>query len=117
MSESQEFRVLVCGGRNYVDEYMVDLAIWSLDSSNLTIIHGGARGADSLAGQIAEAKGIPVEVHHADWETHGKAAGFIRNQKMLDSGVHMVLAFPGGAGTEDMKRRAKDAGVLVLEIG
>jgi len=53
----------------------------------------------------------------ANWRTHGKAAGPIRNQQMLDEGrPHLVVAFPGGTGTADMVRRAKAAGVPVMEV-
>lgn len=46
--------------------------------------------------------------------TNGKAAGPIRNQRMLDEGKpDLVVAFPGGRGTADMVRRAKAAGVPV----
>ena len=47
----------------------------------------------------------------ADWTKHGKAAGPIRNQKMLDECPDLVVAFPGGKGTADMVRRAMKAGI------
>lgn len=53
----------------------------------------------------------------ADWKTHGKRAGSIRNQKMIDDyHPQLVVAFPGGAGTADMVRRARAAGIEVREI-
>jgi hypothetical protein len=81
------------------------------------VIHGDARGADRLAGEIANAAGIPVESYPADWVKHGRAAGPIRNQLMLDvAKPDVVLAMPGGNGTADMVRRAKAAGVAVVVI-
>jgi hypothetical protein len=81
------------------------------------IIHGGAAGADWCAGAVAELRDIPQSVFKADWKAHGRAAGPIRNQQMLDQGKpDLVLAFPGGRGTADMVRRAKAAGVEVREI-
>lgn len=57
---------------------------------------------------------VPVRVFKADWDKHGKAAGPIRNQQMLDEGKpDLVLAFAGGKGTDDMCRRARAAGVEV----
>jgi hypothetical protein len=83
-----------------------------------TLIHGGARGADSLAAEWAMANGIPVleyPVTPEDWRTIGKAAGPMRNQRMLDEGKpDLVVAFPGGSGTADMVRRAQRAGVKVI---
>jgi hypothetical protein len=110
-------RVLVCGGRDFKD--------WDLLSEELTyllgeidvIIHGGAKGADRLAGDFAFAAGITEEVYLAKWDEHGLAAGPIRNQRMLDDGKpDLVIAFPGGKGTADMVRRARAAGVEVREV-
>ena len=82
------------------------------------VIHGGARGADYVMGEIAKAAGLPVSIYPADWRKHGKKAGPIRNQLMLDDGKpDCVLAYPGGRGTADMVRRAKVAGVRVVEVG
>jgi hypothetical protein len=61
--------------------------------------------------------GVPVSAHPADWFSHGKAAGPIRNQEMLAmEAPALVVAFPGGRGTADMVRRARKAGVDVLEV-
>ena len=113
-------RVLVCGGRDYTNE---DVVFWHIDNlldmgRSLTIIEGGARGADALAARFADRNHLQCghEQYKANWTKYGKAAGGIRNQEMLDSGVDLVLAFPGGRGTADMVRRAKAAGVEVREI-
>lgn len=110
-------RVLVCGGRNYRDMKSVFASLDGLDPVPSLIVHGGATGADSCAGEWARKRGVVCRVYHADWHKHGRAAGPIRNQKMLDCGKpEMVMAFPGGVGTADMVRRAKAAGVKVTEI-
>lgn len=112
-------RVLVCGGRNYADWDRVE---HTLDQIKITqgvteIIHGGAGGADQLAGKWARKHTIPVKVFRADWRKHGKAAGPIRNEAMLMGSLpDKVVAFPGGRGTADMVRRAKSWLVPVLEI-
>jgi hypothetical protein len=57
---------------------------------------------------------VPIDVYVAQWKKHGRAAGPIRNQRMLDKGKpDLVVAFPGGRGTADMIRRAERAGVPV----
>src|SRR5216684_4086692 len=69
---------------------------------------GGATGADQFAMEWAATKPeIKRYVCHADWETHGRAAGPIRNEKMLTWKPDLVVAFPGGVGTADMVRRAE----------
>lgn len=81
------------------------------------IIHGGARGADALAGEWAECFGVPFRVFPANWDRDGKAAGPIRNQRMIDEGKpDLVIVFPGGRGTADMVMRARKAGITIREI-
>ena len=113
-------RVLVCGGRDFNDEKALRYAMNSVTAGaeNVVIIHGGARGADSLAGLIADKAGVPVEVFPADWDRHGKRAGFVRNTQMLVEGKpDLVLAAPGGKGTAMMVEIARKAGVRVVELG
>ena len=79
-------------------------------------ITGGA--ADTLAAEWAQARAIPCRLFLADWTTHGRAAGPIRDQAMLDTGKpDLVVAFVGDRGTADMVRRAREAGVLVRQPG
>jgi hypothetical protein len=134
---STEFRVLVCGGRDYgskvvdgklvVDIEQVDRLNKALDRAleaatlaerTFVLIHGGARGADHLSGVWASMRKDRVEerVYPADWKTHGKSAGPIRNRLMLTSGQpHVIIAFKGGKGTADMVRQGNKAGIPVKE--
>jgi predicted Rossmann-fold nucleotide-binding protein len=108
-------RVLVCGGRDYTDRGAVYLALDRLHEKRGidVVIHGAARGADTLAADWAAANGVPAEPYPADW-SRGRQAGPVRNQLMLDQGrPDGVVAFPGGAGTADMCRRAEAAGLRV----
>lgn len=113
-------KILVCGGRDFQDKDYLFECLYNLYANNPHIellIHGGARGADTLAGQWAETVGIKTVVYKAEWSTYGKAAGSIRNQLMLDSeSPDVVLAFPGGNGTADMVRRSKSQGIEVIEF-
>lgn len=116
--EEDRVRVIVCGGRDYTDADAIRerLAVLHDAHSDAVVIHGAAPGADSWAGYIAGTLGFTVDVHPANWARHGKPAGPIRNQEMLDSGADLVIAFPGGRGTQDMVTRARRAGVPVEEI-
>jgi hypothetical protein len=97
------FRVLVCGGRDYADHERLCSTLDRLLANKLpevVIIHGGATGADSLAGRYAAERGLACEVFEADWKTHGRAAGPNRNARMLSEGKpDAVVAFPGGTAT------------------
>ena len=87
-------RVLVTGSRNWTDATVISRALSSIPTDEqITVVHGGAKGADSLAGQFAQHLGYSVEVHEADWDTYGKRAGYIRNKKMVDLGADLCLAF------------------------
>jgi hypothetical protein len=112
-------KVLVCGGRDFEDkEYLFEVLDKIHSETPITrIIHGGARGADSLAGKWAESKTIPITVFHADWKTHKRAAGQIRNSIMLEEGnPDLVVAFPGGKGTFDMGKKSAAAGKPVINV-
>lgn len=110
----------ICGGRSFSDRSMFDSAM--LDITQLRgcpsrIIEGGARGADYMAFEWATRMAVPVVEVYANWDAHGKAAGPIRNQKIIDAHRPAVLiAFPGGNGTADMVNRARTAGIDVIEI-
>lgn len=82
----------------------------------ITVVSGCAKGADQLGIDYAVVNWTQLEEYPADWDKHGKAAGFIRNQQMLDSGIDLAIQFPGGNGTRDMRRRLDKAGVRVLEF-
>ena len=112
-------KILVCGGRDYTDydrlEDELNL-LWRVHG-DFTIISGMARGADSLAVRYAEQYDCPLEKFPAQWDVHGRAAGPIRNQQMLDEGKpDLVVACPGGRGTAHMVKIARKAGAEVQEI-
>ena len=110
--------MLVCGGRTYAD---VDAVYAALDRAHAKrpitlLIHGDAAGADVLGAAWARLRCIPHLGHPADWSRHGKGAGPKRNQAMLSYWrPEGVIAFSGGAGTADMMKRARCAGLPVLE--
>lgn len=113
------FRLLVCGGREFADRRALVAAMNAAVGSHrdVLVIHGGARGADRLAGLIAASVGIPCEVYEAEWDRYGRSAGHRRNQRMLVEGKpDLVLAAPGGIGTANMVRIAREAGVAVVEM-
>ena len=111
-------KVLVCGGREF-DNYKLlrDTLDKVVGDEQCVIVSGMARGADFLGVRYANEMGDLVEEYPADWNKHGRAAGPIRNQQMLDEGKpDLVVAFPGGKGTAHMIRIAKKAGINVIEV-
>lgn len=109
-------KVLVCGGRDYCKQEELFNHLTKIHNiKNITqVIHGGARGADFLAGEWAAFMNIECRVFRANWNKYRNAAGPIRNQQMLDEGrPDVVIAFPGGNGTKDMIERSRKSGVHV----
>jgi hypothetical protein len=114
------FRVLVTGSRE-IDapaEALVCAALelaWLEAAGDVTIVHGAARGVDTVAQFWAVGTGVPVERHAAAWNDLGGRAGPLRNQAMVDLGASVCLAFPRrrSVGTWDCIRRAATAGIPV----
>lgn len=118
--------VIVCGGRDYADSTSVIAALDALHAKRGidTLLEGGADGADKLARVWAVSVGVDLITVHANWKKHGKAAGPLRNSRMLALAMDLaasksmdagVVAFPGGPGTANMCSQAGIAGLTVWE--
>jgi hypothetical protein len=108
-------KALVTGSRTWRDNQTIADTFRRFGVT--AVVHGGARGADTCAHQEALRLGIVPIVYRADWATYGKAAGFIRNQAMLNTEKpDVVLAFWDGQsrGTGHMIKIAKQAGYDVI---
>lgn len=118
-NHKMNYKVVISGDRKaseffhgkFIRDYIFKLPI------NCTILHGGCKGVDILAHKYARERGMNVEIYHAEWDKYGKAAGPIRNKKMLDQNPHLVLAFHPdlnrSKGTMHMINIAKEKGVAV----
>jgi len=114
-------KVLVCGDRHWTDRESIQRELESIDGISV-VVHGAAKGADSIAADIAHEMELGVDSYPAQWGRYGRGAGPIRNQQMLDEGrPDLVLAFhrnlSSSKGTKDMVTRAKKAGIKVRVIG
>jgi hypothetical protein len=112
-------KVLVCGGRDFTDARLLNRTLDELHAKTpiTLLIHGMARGADTLADEWAWNRVVPIKKFPADWIRFRNRAGPIRNKQMLDEGQpDLVIAFRGGAGTSDMMVQARKAKVEVREV-
>ena len=76
--------ILVSGSRGWKNEELIAAAL--PDNGPVLVIHGGARGADRIAGKIAKERGLAQRVFVPDWDRLGKRAGILRNIEMLEKG-------------------------------
>lgn len=121
-------KAIICGGRDYRNRERVfkilDAAVERLGVD--AIVQGGQIstdpetgakfGADWLAKSWAIQRALQCETFYADWTGLGRAAGPIRNGKMLGSGAELCIAFPGSAGTENMVAQATEKGLRVIKV-
>ena len=96
--------IVVTGGRNYRDTHHIFKTLDELHKIHpiTHLLHGDANGVDRLCGAWAISRKIPCQAMPAQWDLHGKSAGYKRNIKMADTKPDMLVAFPGGTGTAHM---------------
>jgi|SRR6478735_2353204 len=135
-------RVLVTGSRDFPESrYLeivrgISLGIEQVakerpDEKEIVVVHGAARGADRMAKRFVDQavsyfrthgttiRQEPHPVTEAEWARFKGYAGNMRNQKMVDLGADICVAFyyPGCKGTKDCVKRAEEAGIPVLKFG
>lgn len=107
-----KFRLIVAGGRDFIDppfaEEKISYAMYDIVRTHgkmfrFVIISGGAKGADKIGELFALKHNFTLEVYPADWDTHGKSAGPIRNKQMADASDGLVAFWDGKSrGTKNM---------------
>lgn len=118
----KKHRIVVAGGRDFKDNQIGFQVLDNLTSKmqieeDVVVICGEAVGADSVGKEWAENRGVEVESHPAEWDTHGKAAGHIRNSQMADRGTHLIAFWDGESkGTRNMIETAKKKGLTTRII-
>lgn len=101
--------VAIVGSRDWKYIDLVRAAVKSLDKDDV-VISGGARGVDTIAENFAKKRGLEVLIFEADWDRHGKAAGYIRNKEIVKA-ADRIIAFQldeskGTQHTIDLARKA-----------
>lgn len=119
-------RLLITGSRDWDDEETLCVALldaWdelrSGEDLDVALISGACpTGADRLAELFWARESLgPIELHPADWERHGKRAGFLRNAEMVAERPDACVAFirNGSKGASMTARIAREAGIPVRE--
>ena len=106
--ERPEMRIIIAGGRDFTDypllrEECDRILSHASQSQEIIVVSGTARGADSLGERYAREREYRIEQYPADWNTHGKSAGYIRNCKMAKVGDVLIAFWDGESrGTKNM---------------
>lgn len=112
-------RVIVAGGRNITDYQLVKTKLdWLFRGrTDITIVSGGAKGADSLGERYAKENQLSLIICNANWDRYGKSAGFIRNKEMAEISDGLILIWDGlSKGSKHMKDLAEKQGLKIREI-
>ena len=111
--------VAIAGGKHVADPAAV---IARLDRAkakyaDIVLVHGGGGdGVDRIAAQWAERNGVHQVVCKPDWNAHGRAAPFRRNDDLLNLLPKGVIAFPGSGITDNLVDKAVSLGIPVQRV-
>lgn len=108
---------LFCGSRDWKDRGAIEADMFPIAMADpeAIVVHGGARGADEIAGEVARQLGLHVAEVRALWPLFGRGAGPRRNEAMLRLKPDVVYAYPlSGPGTRGMINLARACGVEVV---
>lgn len=108
-------KLAVIGSRDWTNYKMMLEKIEFISPTE--IVSGGARGADKLAERAGTELGIPVKVFPADWEKHGKSAGYIRNHEIVDYADEGIAFWDGKSkGTAHAIEQFKKQGKRIVIV-
>lgn len=113
-------RCIVAGGRDFKN-YQIMMSklnfLFQCKHPDIEIVCGMASGADTLGMRYAKLKGYKVAEFPADWESHGKSAGPIRNLQMAKYATHCVVFWDGKSkGSKNMIETAKNQGLTLVVV-
>lgn len=112
-------RVFVGGSRNFTDsEEAYKMFLSFLKDKNalndsVTVISGGAMGADTIGEELANRCNLKFELYLPDWESHGNMAGFARNKTMAETVDEAIIFWNGkSSGTKHMVNELRMNGIV-----
>lgn len=108
-------KTIIAGSRTITNMLEVELACGESEFFITEVVCGGAAGVDQLGNDWARARKIPVKHFPADWRTHGKSAGPIRNRQMAEYAEALIAVHDGKSrGTKNMIEEATKRGLKVF---
>lgn len=102
-------RTIIAGGRDITDYGKLLAAVAACPWKITTVVNGGARGVDTMAVRWASENHIMSLTYSADWGTHGKVAGPMRNRLMAADAQALLALWDGQSpGTRNMIEEARN---------
>lgn len=112
--EPNKINLAIIGGRDFSDYQLVKSVLAKVKSEIITIVSGGAIGADTLGAQYANEFGIPLLLFVPEWDKYGKKAAFLRNAQIIDASQAVIAFWDGfSKGTAHSIELAKRNGIPV----
>ena len=110
--------VAVAGGKEAADAGAICNALDTVKAKHgdMILVHGGGPGAEKVAASWAERNEVHQIVCKPDWDRHGRAAPFRRNDDLLNLLPKGVVAFPGSGITENLIDKARQLGIPVHRV-
>ncbi len=107
--------VAIAGGKQVAnaDAIIARLEKAKEKCADLILVHGGGPGVERIAAQWADRSGVHQVVCKPDWNAHGRAAPFRRNDELLNLLPKGVIAFPGSGITDNLVDKAVALGIPV----
>ena len=107
--------VAVTGGKQATDAGAVIRHLDRLKAKydDVVLVHGGGPGVEKIASKWADRNSVHQIVCKPDWDAHGRAAPFRRNDELLDLLPKGVIAFPGSGITDNLVDKARKLGIPV----
>lgn len=117
--DNESYRVVIAGSRTFQDYNLLSAKCEEIlgdrmGTYDITILSGGAKGADQLGERFAKEHNLDIEYHKADWKAFGKRAGLIRNSAMAENADALIAFWDGSSrGTKHMIDCAYQNGLVV----
>jgi len=113
-------KIIIAGGREFTDYDLLNRKLkdfcdkHGLFLKDIEVVSGAARGADSLGEQWAVENNVSIKRFKADWDVHGKSAGYRRNAEMADYADALIAFWDGKSkGTSHMINTATSKQLII----
>ena len=110
-------RTIIAGSRHNDDLSFLQSIMLRLSWEPTVVLCGCADGVDALGKRWAKENSIKIEYYLANWKKFGKAAGPMRNSKMVSNAEALVLVWDGKSkGSADVLAKARTKGLVIKEV-